>query len=237
MNHWRSSGCNIKTIARLFWTKTWNIFSLSGSPENGIVWSCDRVADGPLVEPANQSNHLFSVHVNRTIWSLSFILFIIMLTKQWQRECTSSLTAFIFFFLYKLLQHGGRHGNTIRIAHSNFSSSWFLSLFSLLAASVFTAQISMSAKSPWMCAMAASAPTPRGRTSACVTTVSCRRRIWRPVWVTTHSQSAVTPHVALLCVMFSFSVQRPWEDENKAASSVCFSKQKTFLLCCWVKRL
>lgn len=103
-----------------------------------------------------------------------------------------------------------------------------LSLFSLLAASVFTAQISMSVKSPWMCVMAASAPTPRGRTSACVMTVSCHRRIWRPVWVTMHAQSAITEqvcsysHVALLCVRFSFSVQRPWEDENKAVSSVCF---------------
>lgn len=70
VNHWRSSGCNIKTIAHLFWTKT-SIFSVF--QVHLRMGSCDRVADGLLVEPANQSNHLFSVHVNRTIWSLSFI--------------------------------------------------------------------------------------------------------------------------------------------------------------------
>lgn len=162
-----------------------------------------------------------------------------MLTKKWQCECTSSLTASIFFYTSccdMVADMVTLWGHPLQ----SWMTQLLLSLFSLLAASVFTAQISMSVKSPWMCVMAASAPTPRGRTSACVMTVSCHRRIWRPVWVTMRAQSAITEqvcsysHVALLCVRFSFSVQRPWEDENKAVSSVCFFKPKTFL-CCWVK--
>lgn len=59
-----------------------------------------------------------------------------------------------------------------------------------LPASAFVPQISMSVKRPQMSVMEASAPTPQGRTSACVSMVSCHRRIWRPAWVTdNHKQT------------------------------------------------
>lgn len=107
VNHRRSSGCNIKTIAHLFWRKT-SIFSVFQVDLR--MGSCD--CDGLLVEPANQSNHLFSVHVNRTIWSLSFIQVnhVDQKVTVWMHLVSDGLD----LFLYKLLQHGGRHGNTMR---------------------------------------------------------------------------------------------------------------------------
>lgn len=107
VNHRISSGCKIKTIAHLFWRKT-SIFSVFQVDLR--MGSCDR--DGLLVEPANQSNHLFSVHVNRTIWSLSFIQVnhVDQKVTVWMHLVSDGLD----LFLYKLLQHGGRHGNTMR---------------------------------------------------------------------------------------------------------------------------
>lgn len=126
------------------------------------------------------------------------------------------------------------YGTTFPFVDGKRAFIYFFSLFSWLATSV-TPQISMSVKSPWMSVMAASAPTPRGRTSACVLTVSCHRRIWRPVWVMMHTEfkkrgkvCSCKPHSST-CARFCFSAQRLRKWKQNSVFCLFWSK-KIFLL-------
>lgn len=68
--------------------------------------------------------------------------------------------------------------------------------------SVFNLQILMSVRRAPKYVTEASAATPRGRTSACALTVSCRPTTWRPAWVTDAHLMPERMHLALLLLSF-----------------------------------